>query len=113
MGAIAQGISEVRQKGREVARYRVPGGQRVVFAHEVAGGRELVDVPASGIVGQLFTVDSCWRNEWTLASFLARYTALGEQLGCCPVIPGLEDELDDEEFLLEELEELYWQIGRS
>jgi hypothetical protein len=84
-----------------------------VYAHEVTGGQRLVDVPASGVVGQLFTVDPCWRNEWTLAPFLADYVAAGERAGCCPVSPDLESEsLEDPDFD-EELLELLWRIGRS
>jgi hypothetical protein len=113
MNAIAQGVVAVRREGREVARYRIPGGQRVVYAHEVSGGQRLVDVPASGVVGQLFTVDPCWRNEWTLPSFLADYVEAGERAGCCPVSPDLESEsLEDADFD-EELLELLWRIGRS
>jgi hypothetical protein len=113
MSVIAQGISATRRSGREVARYRIPGGQRVVYAHEVTGGQRLVDVPASGVVGQLFTVDSCWRNEWTLASFLADYVAAGERAGCCPVSPDLEAESLEGPDFDEELQELLWRIGRS
>jgi len=40
MSVIAQGIAATRQVGREVARYRIPGGQRVVYAHEVPGGQQ-------------------------------------------------------------------------
>lgn len=113
MSVIAQGIAVTRRVGCEVARYRVCGGERAVYAREVAGGQALVDVPAAGMEGQLFTVDPCWRNEGTLGSFLADYVAAGERVGCCPVSPDLEAEsLEDPDFD-EELAELLWRIGRS
>lgn len=113
MKAIAQGIGEVREGAREVVRYRVSGGERAVHAYRVGGGQLLVDVPVEGTEGQLFTVDSCWRNEWMLHSFLDDYVAAGERLGCCPVDPGLEEESLAEGLVDEALAELYWRIGRS
>lgn len=113
MNAIAQGIHEVREGGEELARYRIFGGERVVYGYEVDGGQLLVDVPEKGTEGQLFTVDPCWRNEWTLESFLEDYVAAGEGAGCCPVDPYVEAELVDDALGDEALAELYWRIGRS
>jgi hypothetical protein len=113
MGALADGIAEARRDGREVARYRVRGGERLVLARQVEGGQALVDVPAEA-EGQLFTVDPRWRNEETLAAFLADYSAAGEQMGCCPVSPALvEEQFELEPHHEEAVLDLYWRVGAS
>jgi hypothetical protein len=113
MGAIAEGIAEAKRLGREVARYRVPGGARLVLARQVEGGQALVDVP-SEIEGQLFTVDPRWWSEGTLAAFLLDYVAVGEQMGCCPVSPALiEEQFEFEPHHEEAVLDLYWRIGTS
>jgi len=113
MNVIAQAIAATRRAGCEMVRYRVFGGERAVYAREVSGGQLLVDVSVEGTEGQLFTVDPCWRNEWTLSSFLADYVAAGERLGCCPVSPDLEAEVLEDLDCDGELAELHWRIGRS
>ena len=113
MNLIAQGIAAVREECQEVACYRVSGDRRAVYAQAVDGGQLLIDVPVEGTEGQLFTVDPCWRNEWTLDSFLANYVEVGEQLGWCPISPDLEGDIWGEFAPPEALSELYWRIGRS
>jgi hypothetical protein len=68
----------------ELARYQIPGGERVVLAHPSAGGAEILDVPASG-VGDSHVVDRGYTDAAVLHAFVAEYVRHARLIGCCPM----------------------------
>lgn len=99
--------------GRELARYELDEGERVLFGARVEGGTALADVPVSAFEDRQYTVDTCWRNAWTLPSFVDLYVEVAERLGRCPMEPDLEAKAWDLASTDEGLAELYWRIARS
>jgi hypothetical protein len=86
MTAVKLDLEAVMEASGELARYRVPSGERVVLAHPAPGGAEILDVPASG--GEdCFRVEKVSTSGGALHALVVEYVRQAREMGCCPMGP--------------------------